>query len=259
VTDTAPQDPNLLEYAHPHLYDCENRDFGPQGPFYLDLARQTGGPVLELGCGTGRITVPLARAGIAITGLDVVPEMLAHARAKSADLPVRWVEADVRRFQLATQFRLIFATTGVFQHMLARADQEALLARVREHLAPGGLFALDVALPRLVAGGDATDEQEWFSYQDQHGRTVRVSGTNRYDPVTRINVETAVRRWQDERGERVHRAPLALRFFEEEELVSLLRDGGFRVVARYGDYDRGPFTAESTTLIAVCERNPQHP
>jgi hypothetical protein len=88
---------------------------------------------------------------------------------------------------------------------------------------------------------------------------VRVSGTNRYDPVTRINVETAVRRWQDERGERVHRAPLALRFFEEEELVSLLRDGGFRVVARYGDYDRGPFTAESTTLIAVCERNPQHP
>lgn len=252
MPDTDSQDPNLLEYAYPHLYDCENRDFGPQGPFFLDLAQQTGGPVLELGCGTGRITIPIARAGIAITGLDVVPGMLARGRAKGGDLPVQWVEADVRRFQLAARFRLIFATSGVFQHMLTRSDQEALLARAREHLAPGGLFAVDVALLHLVAGGGADEEQEWFSYQDEDGRTVRVSGTNRYDPTTRVNVETAVRRWQDERGEHVHRAPLALRFFEREELVTLLRDCGFTVVASYGGYDRSPLTSESGTAIMVC-------
>lgn len=252
---TPPSDQNLLEYAYPHLYDLENAEFEPQGPFYRALAEQAGGPVLELGCGTGRITIPLARGGIDMTGLDAVPGMLARARQKAGDLPVRWVEGDVRRFQLGARFRLIFATTGVVEHMLARPDQEALLARVREHLAPGGLFALDVALPRLVAGGDMAEEQPWFSYEDEQGRTVLVSGTSRYDPATQINVETAVRRWRDDSGqEQVHRAPLALRFSEPQQVTELLRQGGFTIVAQYGDYERGRLTAECKTLIAVCAR-----
>jgi SAM-dependent methyltransferase len=244
---------NLGEYAYPHLYDLENAEFAPQGPFYQALAEQTGGPVLELGCGTGRLTIPLARAGFAITGLDIVPAMLERARQKAGGLPVRWVEADVRSFQLETQFRLIFATTGVVEHMLTRQDQEALLARVREHLAPDGLFALDVALPTLVSDGDIVEEQPWFSYEDEQGRTVEVSGTSRYDPATQINVEIATRRWQGGDGqEHVHRAPLALRFSDAHEFTALLRACGFTVVAQYGDYDRGPLTPESTTLVTVC-------
>lgn len=254
--DTTPQpggEQNLAEYAHPNLYDLENSDFGPQGPFYQALAAQTGGPVLELGCGTGRITIPLAQAGIAITGLDIVPGMLERARQKAGDLPVQWVEADVRHFRLDARFRLIFGTSGVFQHMLTRADQEALLSSVRDHLAPDGLFAVDVALPQLVAGSDSAEEQPWFSYQDERGRTVQVSGTNRYDPATQINVETAVRRWRGDDGrEQVHRAPLALRFFTPEELTALLRESGFTIVALYGDYDRSPLGSESGTAIAVC-------
>jgi SAM-dependent methyltransferase len=260
--DDAPtSEQNLREYAYPHLYDLENAEFAPQGPFYQALAEQTGGPVLELGCGTGRLTIPLARAGLAITGLDIVPAMLERAQQKTGDLstgsgqalPVQWVEADVRRFQFETRFRLIFATTGVFEHMLTRQDQEALLARVREHLAPDGLFALDAALPKLVSGGDVVEEQPWFSYEDEQGRTVEVSGTSRYDPATQINVETATRRWQGDDGQQhVHRAPLALHFFEPHEITNLLQSSGFRIVAQYGDYERGPVTAESTTLITVC-------
>jgi SAM-dependent methyltransferase len=252
--DDAPtSEQNLREYAYPHLYDLENAEFAPQGPFYQALAEQTGGPVLELGCGTGRLTTPLAWAGIAITGLDIVPAMLARARQKAGDLPVQWVEADVRSFRLDTRFRLIFASAGVFEHMLTRQDQEALLARVREHLAPDGLFALDVALTKLVSGGDIAEEQPWFSYEDEQGRMVEVSGTSRYDPGTQINVETATRRWQGDDGQQhVHRAPLALHFFEPHEITDLLQSSGFRIVAQYGDYERGPVTAESTTLITVC-------
>jgi SAM-dependent methyltransferase len=250
---------NLLEYEYPHLYDLENPEFEPQGPFYQELAEQTGGPVLEIGCGTGRLTIPLARAGIVVTGLDIVPGMLERARQKAGDLPVRWVEADVRQFQLDTRFRLIFATTGVIEHMLARGDQEALLARVREHLAPGGLFALDVALPRLVSGGEMVEEQPWFSYEDEQGRMVQVSGTSRYDPATQINVETAVRRWRDgDDREQVHRAPLALRFSELHEVVELLEHSGFTVMAQYGDYQRGPLVVDSKTLIAVCTLHERH-
>src|SRR5215216_573078 len=87
---------NLAEYTLPELYDLENPDFEPDGSFYLALAQQCRGAVLDLGCGTGRITIPLARQGMSITGLDVVPEMLAYAQSKAAELPITWVLADVR-------------------------------------------------------------------------------------------------------------------------------------------------------------------
>src|SRR5512139_4057184 len=99
---------NLVEYADPALYDQENADFEPDGPFFLSLAQQTGGAVLELGCGTGRITIPFARQGITITGLDVLAPMLDFAKNKAPDLPIRWVQADARAFQLGRQFRFIF-------------------------------------------------------------------------------------------------------------------------------------------------------
>jgi SAM-dependent methyltransferase len=136
---------DLSEYADPVLYDSENTAFEPDGPFYLDLARQAGGPVLELGCGPGRLTIPLAREGLDITGLDVTAGMLARAQAQAGALPIRWVEADARAFRLGRRFGAVLATGGLFQHMLGRADQEALLACVREHLAPVHYngFALD--------------------------------------------------------------------------------------------------------------------
>jgi ubiquinone/menaquinone biosynthesis C-methylase UbiE len=76
--------------------------------FYAALAQETGGPVLEIACGTGRVSIPIARLGLAVTGLDIVPGMLARARSKSAGLPMRWVEGDARSFDLGERFRLIF-------------------------------------------------------------------------------------------------------------------------------------------------------
>jgi len=99
---------NLAEYADPILYDSENADFKPMRLYFGVMARQCEGEVLEIGCGTGRFTIPLAKQGVAVTGLDVVPGMLARARQKSAGLPVKWVEADARDFQLGQQFGLIF-------------------------------------------------------------------------------------------------------------------------------------------------------
>ncbi len=243
----------LAEYRDAALYDCENADFEPDGPFYLDYARRAAGPVLEIGCGTGRITIPLARAGLDVTGLDLVPEMLARARHKSDGLPIAWVQADARHFHLGRRFRLIFESGETFQHLLERADQEAMLACVREHLEPDGTFIVGALLTRPEHMATVAEEEPWFTYLDDEGREVRVSGTQTYDPLRQVKVETACRRWHDARGrEVVRRVPLALRCLFPQEMEALLHYNGLAVVDRFGDPEFGPLTAESRWMVFVC-------
>lgn len=243
---------NLAEYTLPELYDLENPDFEPDGSFYLALAQQCGGAVLDLGCGTGRITIPLARQGVSITGLDVVPEMLAHAQSKAADLPITWILADVRTFQLSTQFQLILDTGATLQHLLELADHEAALARIHEHLTPEGRVVFHTFAPyptRL----ENLDEHDWFAYADQSGRMVRVSGNVGYEHQRQVFHENAIRRWQDQAGQEVtHYAPLARRMFFPQELELLLHYNGFSITQRYGNWDGSPITNESQLMILVC-------
>jgi len=103
---------NLADYADPILYDAENNEFEPAGSTLLKLALQVTGPVLDLGCGTGLMSIPLAQQGVEMVSVDVVPEMLAHGKKKAGDLPIRWVEGDVRAFQLQQKFELIFSTSA---------------------------------------------------------------------------------------------------------------------------------------------------
>jgi SAM-dependent methyltransferase len=246
---------NLEDYADPILFDLENSDFEPDGPFHLTLAQQVGGPVLELGCGTGRITIPLARNGIDITGLDIVPGMLIRARSKTGGLPIQWVEADVRDFHLGRQFSLICAPGCVFEHLLERTEQEAMLTCVHEHLSDDGLFVISILFPRPESMVNTEEEQEWFSYTDESGRNIRVTGTDYYDPVRQLKHETAYRHWDDAEGKEViKRARLALRFIYPQEMETLLHYNGFTVLDRYGNWDSSPLTGESHLIIYVCQK-----
>lgn len=246
---------NLADYVDPIIYDQENSRFEPDGPFFLEMARQIGGPVLDLGCGSGRVTIPLAQEGIDITGLDIVPGMLAQAKQKAAGLPIHWVEADGRAFQLERQFDFIFAAGCVFQHLLTRPDQETMLARIREHLTANGRFATALFFPHLDQLAAVTEEQAWFSYTTIDGRGVDVSGTEYYDPLRQVKVETAIRRWTDKDGHSTTlRAPLSLRYLFPQEAEALFHYNGFTTLSVYGDWDRTPLTAESRIMIYVCQK-----
>lgn len=246
---------NLVEYSDPQIYDLENSSFEPDGPFLLGIARRTGNPVLELGCGTGRLTIPMSQAGVEITGLDIVPEMLKLAREKANGVDIPWVLADARTFRLNQTYRLIFESGSVFQHMLSRADQEAFLARVREHLDDDGLFVFGSFFPHLDMLESVEMEKEWFTTRHPDGREIRVSGTEHYDELRQVKVETAYRRWNDASGQEVIKvAPLALRYNFPQELEALLHYNGFSVVERYGDNDASPLSNESRHMIYVCRK-----
>jgi SAM-dependent methyltransferase len=243
---------NLVEYSQPDLYDLENPDFEPDGSFYLALTHQYPGPTLDLGCGTGRITIPLARQGVSITGLDVMPAMLARARSKAADLPINWIQADARSFDLSTQFKLILDTGATLQHLLERADHEAVLARVREHLASDGCVVFHTFAPHPTRLADL-GEHDWFAYADLSERMIRVSGSIRYEHQRQVFHEDAIRRWQDQAGQEVVRiARLARRMFFPQELELLLHYNGFAVTQQYGNWDGSPITNESELMIMVC-------
>ena len=265
----------LDEYNAADNYDIGEDDTGVA--FYSALARETGGPVLELGCGTGRVAIPIARLGLDVTGVDAVPGMLAQARRKSeaADVPVRWVEADARDFDLGVRFRLVFLTGNTFMAFLTNADQEAVLRCAYAHLHDDGLLAFETRNPRwrgMAPGPDPylpqraegkgvfafleTREEEGDdeTYTDVAGRDVRSTLTQAYDHVTQVLQWTGYHRWHEDGELKTSIGGVAVRFTFPQELDALLHYNGFDIVQRYGDWDLSPLTAVSHSIIVVCRK-----
>jgi SAM-dependent methyltransferase len=186
---------DLSAYADPLLDELVSGEPRIDGTIFFDTIAQAKGPILELGCGYGRVTIPLAERGITdITGLELSAPSLAYARARARDLPIRWVEADVRDFHLDTHYSLIFARGCVFDFMLTRIDQEAMLARVREHMADGGQFMFDTCELHPGRMVNALEEVEWFTLAHPNGREIYVSGTERYDYANQLWIQTCYER-----------------------------------------------------------------
>ncbi|HEY0738356.1 MAG TPA: class I SAM-dependent methyltransferase [Herpetosiphonaceae bacterium] len=254
---------NLEEFSDPVNYDMEDpSDTGVA--FYSALAQEAGGSVLEIACGTGRVAIPIARLGFPVTGLDIVPGMLARARRKSAGLPARWVEGDARSFELGEQFRLIFLTGNAFQAFLTNADQAALLQHVHAHLHDQGLFAFETRNPLfpnmktragLFLNLETRDEEEArSSFINTDGYEVRVSGTQIYDHSAQILHLTTHKRWHEGEQEYTRITRIALRYTFPQELAALLNYNGFTILRQYGDWNHEPLTATSPSIIVVCRK-----
>jgi SAM-dependent methyltransferase len=233
--------------------------------FYLGTAQALGGPVLELGCGTGRVLLPIARAGHRITGLDQSEAMLERARAKLAEEPrelqerTRLVEGDMSDFDLGEPFRLVIIPFRPFQHLLTVEAQLACLEHVKRHLLPGGRLVMDFFQtdPRRIYDPKFLEEAGGLPEVTlPDGRKVLL--TERTVAFHRAEQRNDVEMYfnvthPDGRAERLtHR--FTVRYFFRFEVEHLLARCGLRVMDVFGSFDRTPLADDSADMIFVAEK-----
>lgn len=244
----------LGEFNDAINYDLEVGGDDPSHHFYAALAKEIGGSVLEVACGSGLVAIPLARQGIPLTGLDIAPAMLAQARRKSAELglSVRWLDGDARNFSLGEKFNLIYMTGNAFQAFLNNADQNAMLQSVRRHLAQGGVWAFETRNPLWEDLTTDLNETDWMTYTNDKGYSVRITETREYDHVAQVLIYRLFRRWQETDGPKERRTHIAIRYTFPQELIALLENNGFRILHQYGNWDKSPLTKGSPSIISLC-------
>lgn len=221
--------------------------------FFVDAAKESGGPVLEIGCGTGRVLIPTARAGIEMVGLDFSPHMLGICRDKLRQEPeavqsrVQLVEADMRDFELGRTFKTVTMPFRPFQLLTSVDDQLACLAAIRRHLVAEGQLVFDVFNPSLeiLANEDMPGQEfgEDPAVTAADGRKIvqraRFAGRDRFNQINDVELIYYVT-YPDGRQDRlVHAFPM--RYLFRFEVEHLLARSGFDVEHLYADYSKAPY------------------
>ncbi len=246
---------NFEEFRDPQTYDLEVEDYDEDRPLVELWARSPGGPLLDLACGTGRMALRMAAQGYQVTGVDIVPEMIARARKKASEraVSVEWVVADARAFHLQKQFPFIFMLCNAWQFFLTREDQETLLACVREHLRPEGCFLFETRNP-TARNLLQVRHPEGDKYETPDGGQLVVTEQQHYDALTQIQYYIRHLAFLHPDGQRVEKTlRTALRYVFPQEMEALLYYNGFQVRSCYGNWQQDPLTATSPSMIYVCQ------
>lgn len=237
------------------FFDGEHYDrrvkFSEDIPFWLNQAKRYGAPILELGCGTGRVAIPLAKAGFSVTGIDLSDSMLSQAqkKAKSENVEVEWIIGDIRNFDLNKKFQLIIFPLNTICHLYTLEDLEGCLLCVKKHLKPNGRFITSTFNPRLdILMRDPSKHYPHAEYEGPDGKVV-VTETNWYDRAKQINNIKLFYRYKDK--EVIEN--LTMRIYFPQELDALLKYNGFEIEYKYGDYDESPFMSDSPWQLVVCK------
>lgn len=251
-------------YKDGRYYDQAYRRRRHDVRFYTELAIESGGPVLELGVGTGRVALAIAKAGVDVVGIEPMTPMLEQARHRLAQLPqaararIELREGELQRVRLRRKFPLVIAPFNVWMHLYTREQIERGFATVRHHLEPGGRFVFDVLLPdpaslarnpsKRYRGGTVRHPRDGVRYQ--------YSEYFSYDPAAQIETVMMDFEHPNEKA-RSFCTPLTQRQFFPAELEALLHYNGFRVESHTGDFDGKPISVatESQVVIARLRRS----
>jgi SAM-dependent methyltransferase len=246
--------------AHTALYDLFYADYDEDLEMYENFARRSETPSLELGTGTGRVALHLARAGLHVVGIDSAPAMLARLRAKLDDdalmaSRVRVCDGDMRSFELGERFDLIFCAANTFQHLTTTADQVAAFRCCARHLTAGGVFVAKIQSPRGVdwSAEDAPLRNQGTRIDPKTGETLIRFASRQPEATTLTTVETRI---YDRIGKdgtvRRQITEFAMKYMTPDELALVLQRARMRLLHLYGDHDLSPFDAASDSMVFVA-------
>jgi SAM-dependent methyltransferase len=248
------------------FYDLYYRQATTDFDLYRELARQAGSEarVLELACGSGRLTLPLLQAGFNVTGLDLSQEMLNLFKEKLEGEPeelqkrARLILGDMRDLDAALgeeKFDLIILGFNSFQHLLNRSDQLACLRSARSHLAPGGRFVIAVVRPQVNPAEPANKRMEFFGSFPNPRRQSTVNlmvSTTEYPEIQESHQRYYFYEKLSEENTECTIVPMRLHYFYPEQLRELLEEAGFSIEKLYGSYQLDEFGEKSTKIVFLC-------
>lgn len=245
----------MIDKCTADVYDVSVADWEGEIDFYRALVTKNDAKsVLEIACGTGRITVRLAQDGLHVVGVDLSPAMLDVARAKNSD--VRWIEGDMRSFEAGEQFDLAIIPGHSFQFMLTPADQLAALACAKKHLNAGGRLVIHLDHQDMKWLGEIHGEFERAKdvTHPKTGHTIQTWRAWSYNRATQTASATMRRKELDAAGQVLDEwetGPVQLHCLFRFEMEHLLARAGFEIESLYGDFLRGELTSKSSEMIWV--------
>ncbi len=240
---------NLSEFRSGADYDAQYGDQYEEEIAYLTaLAREQNGAILDVCCGSGIVTVPLAEAGFEVVGVDIAPSMLARAQDKAKHLPnASFHLANALDFKLDKCFDLALMTGNAFQAFLTEEAVLQLLKNVKGHLNTNGILAFDT---RLLEGYDLSEDNTfefWNEYTNASGDAVCFLGRKtRFDPQNNLLYFDMKRRYAD--GREVG-SSIELKFLLLETLLSLVEEAGFKVLGKYTDWQASSFNSTGSSAV----------
>ncbi|MBD0851969.1 class I SAM-dependent methyltransferase [Maribacter arenosus] len=236
-----------------NIYDGMNTDLADLQFYKRWMPKNKDARILELCCGTGRLTLPIAKDGYDIIGIDHTSSMLEQARAKASEggLEVEFIEADIRTLDLPEKYDLVFIPFNSIHHLYKNEDLFKALNVVKKHLKKGGLFLLDCFNPNIQFIVDGEKEQkEIAKYTTKDGREVLIKQTMRYENKTQIN---RIDWHYFINGEFDSIQNLDMRLFFPQELDSYLERNGFNIIHKFGGFEEEVFNDKSEKQIFVCQ------
>ncbi|TYS55888.1 class I SAM-dependent methyltransferase [Sutcliffiella horikoshii] len=245
---------NLEKYEDANEYDRKHENFLVDLPLILEWAPKDS-PIIELACGTGRLTIPLAEQGHEMIGVDIHAGMLERAKAKAIDknLPIQWYLQDCTQLSLTKSTKLMFMSGNSFQHFLTNEVQDALFQSVHRHLEAGGIFIFDTRNPIMEDLSKVDEYEEHFTHSS--GILVAEYHKETYQPMTQIlHCETERRFFNGTLIESIEKDRILLRYVFPLEMRRLLNEHGFKVLHEYGDWNKSLLTANSPQMVYVCQK-----
>lgn len=240
-------------YRNGQHYDLLNSKITDEDlPFYLDSTTKYGEPILELACGTGRLTIPIKEKGYSITGIDISEGMICEARKKASEkkVDIKFHLADIRDFDLNCKFKLIILPFNSICHLHDYESIFSCLECVKKHLTDDGRFIVDVFNPSFEHLTRDKDTRTLIGEYFFNSQKVKITETNTYNSSDQINYIN----WYYDIDGIETTENLNMRMFFPQELDNYLRCSGFKIEKKYGSFDKSEFTSNSDKQIIISKK-----